>query len=82
MDIYQYTENDRHKKIKIFGLTVYRQGWRDIDNMVFVEKKYLKGLYRTIENGRQLRTYFMGIRLSKVLKPQNYDEQLKKITNT
>ena len=82
MDIYQYIENDRHKKIKIFGLTVYRQGWRDIDNMVFVEKKYLKGLYRTIENGSQLRTYFMGIRLSKVLKPQNYDEQLKKITNT
>lgn len=81
MLLFQYIENDKFKKMKILGLTVFRQGWCDIDDKVFVEKKYLKGLFKIIENKNEKHFYLCGIPIGKYYRPVTHD-MIARIVNS
>ncbi|MDR1124127.1 MAG: hypothetical protein LBL61_06030, partial [Elusimicrobiota bacterium] len=60
MKIYQEIIKDKNdKKIKIFGLTIYRKTFSD----GFIKHKYIKGIFKTETKCNYKIFYFLGIKI-------------------
>ncbi|MEE0495266.1 MAG: hypothetical protein UDK34_01970 [Cyanobacteriota bacterium] len=73
MLIYKTVENGWYKKVKILGITTYKRDLINFRNKPYCEHKYLKALFKVVENKNEKHYYLFGIELFKYIKPVTYD---------
>lgn len=73
MYLYKDIENGWYKKRKVLGLTVYKRDLIHYKNKPYCEHKYLKGLFKMIENKNEKYYYILGVKIFRKTKPVTYD---------